>query len=50
MKQGVHDVLSPEELFNSITGLNIQGTGADFNAQVFSLIYWHLLRVVVITL
>ncbi|PVD32581.1 hypothetical protein C0Q70_08023 [Pomacea canaliculata] len=34
MKQGVHDVLSPEELFNSITGLNIQGTGADFNAQV----------------
>lgn len=33
-KQGVHDVLSPEELFNSITGLNIQGTGADFNAQV----------------
>ncbi|XP_046584241.1 serine/threonine-protein kinase RIO3-like [Haliotis rubra] len=31
---GVHDVASPEELFNETTRLSIQGTGADFLCQV----------------
>ncbi|XP_041360666.1 serine/threonine-protein kinase RIO3-like [Gigantopelta aegis] len=33
-KRGVHNVPSPEKLFNDVTGLDIQGTGADFVAQV----------------
>ena len=33
-QKGVHDVPSPEKLFNDITNLDIQGTGADFVAQV----------------
>ncbi|KAK3088153.1 hypothetical protein FSP39_015427 [Pinctada imbricata] len=33
-KSGVHDVLSPEELFNHITDLKITGKGKDFEAQV----------------
>ncbi|KAL3889820.1 hypothetical protein ACJMK2_002148 [Sinanodonta woodiana] len=33
-KQGAHDVLSAERIFNMVTGLNLQGEGADFIAQV----------------
>lgn len=33
-KQGVHAVLSPEKLFNEVTGLDIQGKGTDFCNQV----------------
>ncbi|XP_076456983.1 serine/threonine-protein kinase RIO3-like [Babylonia areolata] len=33
-KRGVHGVLSPEQLFNHITGLDIHGEGAEFEAQV----------------
>lgn len=33
-KQGVHGVLSPEKLFNEVTGLDIQGEGQDFSIQV----------------
>ncbi|KAK7091124.1 serine/threonine-protein kinase RIO3-like [Littorina saxatilis] len=33
-KQNVHNVLSPEQLFNEVTDLDIQGEGADFSAQV----------------
>lgn len=33
-KRGVHGVLSPEQLFNEITGLDIHGEGEEFNAQV----------------
>ena len=34
-KQGVHGVMTPEQLFNDVTGLDIQGEGADFSAQVY---------------
>ncbi|KAL8581307.1 hypothetical protein ACOMHN_034386 [Nucella lapillus] len=33
-KRGVHGVLSPEQLFNEITGMDIDGEGEEFNAQV----------------
>lgn len=33
-KNGVYDVASPEEMFNKVTKLGIEGTGADFIAQV----------------
>ncbi|KAK3586909.1 hypothetical protein CHS0354_008503 [Potamilus streckersoni] len=33
-KQGAHDVLSAENIFNMVTGLNLQGEGSDFLAQV----------------
>ncbi|OWF49187.1 serine/threonine-protein kinase RIO3-like [Mizuhopecten yessoensis] len=31
---GVHKVMSPEEMFNHVTGLDISGEGADFISQV----------------
>ncbi|XP_069105640.1 serine/threonine-protein kinase RIO3-like isoform X1 [Argopecten irradians] len=32
--RGVHQVMTPEEIFNHVTGLDISGEGADFIAQV----------------
>ena len=46
-KNGVHGVLSPEKMFNKVTKLDIEGTGADFIAQVNTtflslLCFWYL--------